>query len=114
MLRHHQPTKDKYLFPAIEELLGNVGAMSSDTAEHEQFMQSFKVFEMYAERTKPAEYKAEEMATKNAVLRTHACWVFGCQDKSFKLDGKEYDFPNILPWCNGEKVIATSVVSLHG
>ncbi|RMZ83398.1 hypothetical protein DV737_g1723, partial [Chaetothyriales sp. CBS 132003] len=148
MIRHHHATKDEYLYPAIEKLLGKAGAMSSNKAGHGGFMQSFKVFEAYVERAKPAEYigltfrhlieafaprliqhlhdeiptltaawvldsgelmkvwkKAEEMATRDAGQRTLACWVLGCQDRSFKLDGKACEFPNspgLVQWLVGK------------
>ncbi|RMD42300.1 hypothetical protein DV735_g2838, partial [Chaetothyriales sp. CBS 134920] len=142
MIRHHQTTKDGYLFPAIEKLLvGKTGGdmnISSKIAEQERVMQSFKVFEAYVLRTKPAEYvgrtfrhmiesfaprliqhlhdeipvltsawvldsgelmkvwkKAQDKATRDAELHVQACWVLGCQDRSFQVDGRACEVSNI-------------------
>ncbi|RMZ78891.1 hypothetical protein DV738_g3700, partial [Chaetothyriales sp. CBS 135597] len=142
MIRHHQTTTDTYLFPAIEKLLlsktGGDMNISSKIAEHERFMHSFKLFEAYVQRTKPAEYvgrtfrhliesfaprliqhlhdeipvltsawvldsgelmkawkKSHEKASRRAGSQVQACWVLGCQDRSFQVDGRACEFPNV-------------------
>lgn len=135
-LHHH--VEDDYMFPAIEKLLGQPGAMEENNRGHQSFAEGLAIFQKYVFITKSAEYngatfrhiiesfaptliqhlhneiptlaslhqvdskelmkiwkKAESLATKDNSLYTDAPWTLGCQDRSFRIDGKRGTFPGI-------------------
>jgi hypothetical protein len=55
-LHHHHATEDDYLFPALEELLGEEGALHENTEQHEAFMDGLMVYTKYVKNTSADEY----------------------------------------------------------
>ena len=58
MLDHHRKVRENYLFPQIDELLGQrrLGAMAGNTKRHQGFKEGLGVFEKYVKVTKAEEF----------------------------------------------------------
>lgn len=56
LLNHHHEIEDTWLFPELEKLLAEPGAMSANVAGHDAFLPGLRLFEAYVSRTQPQEF----------------------------------------------------------
>jgi len=56
MLDHHHKVEEEHMFPQIEEMLGEPGAMEKNVEQHQAFEEGLGLFEKYVKGTKSEEY----------------------------------------------------------